>query len=121
MTWPARNRPCGRCLAQRCGMWWRCAQPAVEHVRSRPVIQSRLIRALTMTGHGRHIWRARMLAERVVLLGPVSAVMVRAGALAHLCRPALSLLWYPPPAPPPLVFATGPEVTARVLAALRAL
>jgi hypothetical protein len=45
----------------------------------------------------------------------------RASSLAHLCRPALALPWYPLPPPPPLVFATGPEIIARVLAALRAL
>jgi hypothetical protein len=41
--------------------------------------------------------------------------------LAHLCRPALRLLWYPSPPSPPVVFATGPAVLARVLAGLRAL
>ncbi len=45
----------------------------------------------------------------------------RPGSLAHLCRPALALPWLPCPEPPPIVFENGPEVTARVLAALRAL
>lgn len=46
---------------------------------------------------------------------------VRPGGLAHLCRPAMALPWLPLPEPPPIVFENSLEVTARVLAALRAL